>query len=87
VSVTLEDINGPRGGIDKQCRIVVKLERVGELSFDATDAEVYAAVDAAADRTGRSVQRELERRRTMSRYGSSPDRSRTDQADQGAPSG
>jgi ribosomal subunit interface protein len=81
VSVKVEDINGPRGGVDKHCRIVVKLDGFGELSVDATDAEVYAAVDSAADRAGRSVQRELERRRTMRRYGSSSDRSRKEQID------
>jgi ribosomal subunit interface protein len=81
VSVRVEDINGPRGGVDKQCKIVVKLDRLGELSVEATDAEVYAAVDSAADRVGRTVRRELERRRTMRRYGSSSDRSRTEQID------
>ena len=67
VSVMAEDINGPRGGIDKRCRIVVKLERSGELTVEATDADMSAAVSAVADRVGRAVQRELERRRTLGR--------------------
>ena len=62
VSVTVEDVNGPRGGIDKRCRILVKLDRMEELQVEITDADVYAAVDAAADRVGRSVQRKLDRR-------------------------
>jgi ribosomal subunit interface protein len=67
VSVMVEDVNGPRGGIDKRCRIVVKLKRGGEVAVEATDADMSAAASAAADRAGRAVQRELERRRTLER--------------------
>ena len=66
VSVTVEDVNGPRGGIDKRCRILVKMDRMEELKVESTDSEVHAAVDVAADRVGRSVQRNLDRRRTVS---------------------
>ena len=59
VSVTVEDVNGPRGGIDKRCRILVKLGRMEELKVETTDAEIYDAVAAAVDRVGRSVQRKL----------------------------
>ena len=67
VSVMAEDINGPRGGTDKRCRIVVKLKRSGELTVEATDTDMSAAVSTAADRAGRAAQRELERRRTLGR--------------------
>ena len=67
VSVMAEDINGPRGGIDKRCRIVVKLERSRELTVEGTDTDISAAVATVADRAGRAVQRELERRRTLGR--------------------
>jgi ribosomal subunit interface protein len=69
VSVTVEDVNGPRGGIDKRCRILVKLDRMEELKVETTDAEIYDAVAATADRVGRSVQRKLDRRRTVRRSG------------------
>jgi putative sigma-54 modulation protein len=69
VSVTVEDINGPRGGIDKRCRILVKLDRMEELQVEITDADIDDAVAAAADRMGRSVQRKLDRGRTVRRSG------------------
>lgn len=69
VSVTVEDVNGPRGGIDKRCRILVKLDRMEDVAIETTDAEIYDAVSAAADRVGRSVQRKLDRGRTVRRSG------------------
>ena len=74
ISVTVEDVNGPRGGIDKRCCIVVKLDRVEELQVEITDADVYDAVAAAADRVGRSVQRKLDRRRAFGRSVPPPER-------------
>ncbi|MDA0284008.1 MAG: HPF/RaiA family ribosome-associated protein [Planctomycetota bacterium] len=63
-TVTLEDISGTRGGVVQRCRIVIKPQRGDELIVIATDADLHAAISFAADRAGRVVQRELERRRT-----------------------
>ena len=37
----------------------MKLDGFGELSVEATDAEVYAAVDSAADRVGRGSKQRI----------------------------
>jgi len=63
VTVYLADLNGPRGGIDKRCRIVVRLQRSGQVFVEDTDTDLEAVVDRAADRVGQSVSRHLERRR------------------------
>lgn len=63
VVVSLADINGPRGGIDKSCRMRVKL--LGQKTpviADVLDLEIRAAVDLAAERVGRAVARRLDRR-------------------------
>jgi ribosome-associated translation inhibitor RaiA len=67
ISAVVEDINGPRGGVDQRCRIVVKLDGARELTVEATDADLHGAITFATDRAGRVVQRELERRRTATR--------------------
>ena len=59
----LGDLNGPRGGLDKQCRVTVTLSPSGRVMVEATDANLHSAIDRAADRLERSVTRELERRR------------------------
>ena len=63
VETTLTDLNGPRGGVDKQCRIIASLVPKGEVIVEVRDADIFIAVDRAADRLGRVTARELERRR------------------------
>lgn len=65
ISVTLEDINGPRGGEDQHCRIEVNLVPSGLIMAEATDAKVAAAVGRAAGRVARRVRDALDRKRTM----------------------
>ena len=63
VRVRLVDANGPRGGPDKVCRMVARLQRQGAVRVEETDADAFAAVARAAERLGRGVAREVERRR------------------------
>ncbi len=62
VSVLLEDINGPRGGCDKRCRVIVDLEPTGQLVLELTARNEKIAAAQAADRIKSSVSRELRRR-------------------------
>ena len=63
VSVRLSDENGPRGGEDKRCRIQITFRGAPSVVIDDTEADLYVAIDRAADRAGRSVARRLERQR------------------------
>ena len=65
VEVGLTDVNGPRGGIDKQCRIVAKMRTLGTVVVEDADEDFYTVVSRAADRISRSVSRALDRRRTV----------------------
>jgi putative sigma-54 modulation protein len=62
VEVTLADVNGPRGGIDKISRIVVLLKRTDKVVAEATDVTVMAAIDRTCYRVKRLVSRAVERR-------------------------
>jgi ribosomal subunit interface protein len=63
VLVRLVDVNGPKGGPDKRCRIIVRLSPVGSVIVEATDADVYVAASQAAIRLDERVARALTRRR------------------------
>jgi putative sigma-54 modulation protein len=62
VVVRLADVNGPRGGIDKRCRILVDLGRLGTIVSGAMESGLLAAVDGAAERAGGAIGRAIDRR-------------------------
>jgi ribosome-associated translation inhibitor RaiA len=62
IKAVLEDINGPRGGLDQQCRVMVRLGCGKEIRITGRGADLIAAVDHAADRASHAVGRELGRR-------------------------
>jgi ribosome-associated translation inhibitor RaiA len=68
VDVTLEDVNGPRGGIDKVCRVRVRGPRLRDVVVMERDSDVTAAVDLASSRAGRAVLRAVDLRRLFSRH-------------------
>jgi ribosome-associated translation inhibitor RaiA len=72
VIVRLTDLNGPRGGIDKCCRIVVSLLRRGRVVVEQRDGDWFRAADLAADRLAHSLRRILGRGRARRRQGPSP---------------
>lgn len=63
VTVGLTDVNGPRGGIDKRCRIEVALNPSGLVFIEEMGQDVMAAVHVAAQRAGAAVARKLQRDR------------------------
>ena len=67
VIVRLSDINGPRGGKDKCCHIQVKLTQLSDVVIEDIELDLYAAIDRASDRAGRTVIRRLARHRDRAR--------------------
>jgi ribosome-associated translation inhibitor RaiA len=63
VVARLEDTNGPRGGVDKQCQVRIRLIPEGEVLVREVDADWLAAIDRAVDRVGRAVARVLKSQR------------------------
>jgi putative sigma-54 modulation protein len=70
VIVFLQDRNGPKGGVDKVCRILAKVHGCGSLMAVVADSDWTAAVDRATTRIGHTVARQVDRARD--RHGRSP---------------
>lgn len=69
VVVRLGDKNGPRGGVDKFCRIQVYLLDAPVAVIEDIGLDMYAVIDRAADRVGRVVVKHLDRSRVGRRHG------------------
>lgn len=63
LTVRLSDINGPRGGDDKRCLVEVRLKRAPAVVIEDVEADLYLAIDRAAERAGRALDRRLARGR------------------------
>ncbi|BCD99952.1 HPF/RaiA family ribosome-associated protein [Marinicellulosiphila megalodicopiae] len=61
IEVTLSDINGPKGGEDKRCQVLVKLNGQQDVIINDKQVQIFSAIDKAADRASRSVSKRIER--------------------------
>ena len=67
IVVRLSDVNGPKGGIDKRCHIQVVIPHQPDVVIDDVESNLYAAVDIAANRAGRTVSRHVAKYRRHNR--------------------
>jgi len=72
VSVRAEDVNRPRGGVDRACRVKVVLSGLPSVVVEERDLKLQAALDRVLDRTERAVRRSLGRRPAGRRSGRRP---------------
>jgi putative sigma-54 modulation protein len=63
LTVYMSDVNGPRGGIDKRCRIAVALVPRGMVIVEGSGDDLFALLSHTAKRVRRALRRALERRR------------------------
>lgn len=68
VRVRVADVNGPRGGVDMQCRIDVALDGLEPIVITELAEDLYVAIDSACDRLGRVVARRVERQTEHGRH-------------------
>ena len=61
-SVRLEDVNGPRGGIDKRCQVKIVVRGLPTVYVDERDSSVQAAMDRALGRANHAVRQALQQR-------------------------
>jgi len=66
--VSLSDLNGPKGGLDKSCRIMAVPRAIGAVFVEAVHSDLYQAVDQAAAKLRTILARRCARHREISRH-------------------
>lgn len=63
-TVQLSDTNGPRGGIDKRCQLLLKTEQGGVITVTSVARDWRSAIDVALERATRVLRRLWQRRQS-----------------------
>jgi ribosomal subunit interface protein len=61
VRINVADLNGPRGGVDKRCRVAIVLIPSRTIVIEERDSNIYVAIDRIGDRAGTCIGRRLKR--------------------------
>lgn len=65
VSLYVEDVNGPRGGIDKQCRCVLHLRRMPPVVIQDKDESMSSLIYRVANRAAYALSQKAERIKSL----------------------
>lgn len=61
VSVYVQDVNGPRGGVDKQCRCILHVTRKPPIVISDADESFAALLHRVADRAAFALSRQTDK--------------------------
>lgn len=76
IELVLSDPNGPRGGVDKACKISVRLRGAATVVVADQDADTAICISRIVERASRAVSRTLDKARRFERERSLPLRQR-----------
>ena len=61
INIRISDLNGPKGGVGKRCQIHLKLSGLPTVVVTGVSASIIDAIDYAAQRAAKVVERVLSR--------------------------
>lgn len=65
IDITVTDINGPKAGADKQCRLRIRGRSIPDVVVEHVGTDTLATIVMAAGRAEQVVVRKMARRRTF----------------------
>jgi ribosomal subunit interface protein len=69
IEIALVDTNGPKGGVDQECRVTVRMPGFSGMHVTETSETIFQSIDAARDTLERVIKRTIEKRRDVSANG------------------
>lgn len=67
VEVWCRDVNGPRGGIDKSCRVQIRLYPRGVVTAKSSGTSIVQAANEACEKAKALILKKLSKRRSYNR--------------------
>ncbi len=61
IEIHLRDVNGPKGGNDKECSVTVRVPHGASIHVTEVSDDIYKSIDLARDRVANSTKRLVER--------------------------
>jgi len=69
IEIALVDTNGPKGGLDQECRVTVRIPGFSGMHVTETAETIFQSIDAARDTLERVIKKTIEKRRDVSANG------------------
>ena len=69
IEIALVDTNGPKGGLDQECRVTVRMPGFSGMHVTETSETIFQSIDAARDTLERVIKKTIEKRRDVSDNG------------------
>ncbi|WP_101760060.1 hypothetical protein [Oceanicoccus sp. KOV_DT_Chl] len=67
ITINLTDINGPKGGIDQQCKVMIKSNLLQDVVITERQADIKHAIDRGINRAGKNFMQCIKRRKIISK--------------------
>ncbi len=67
IALAIEDLNGPKGGVDKRCRVAITVPRHRSVIVEDRGEDLLAVVSHAIDRAALALSRLRDRRHSRRR--------------------
>ncbi len=61
INLQFRDVNGPKGGNDKEVKVIIGLRGSGDVIIEERGADAYAVISTLADRVKNAVGRKLDK--------------------------
>ena len=65
INVTIDDINGPKGGKDKNCRIIIHTKGIPDIVITDNQTSVMSAVNISLSRARMALLRKVKRKQNL----------------------
>jgi hypothetical protein len=65
VVMRLSDLNGPKGGVDKRCHVMVRSGLLGTTTIEEVSGDEHTAIATALERAARTIGQRLARTRSQ----------------------